>query len=86
MPLSSIKSAFRKSSFKMKKSSSDEFYQILEDENSGRKSGRKTWSENSLTGNRSHASGDDRLATIAKDIAAHFPQSRAFWGKAWSFP
>lgn len=57
---------------------SDEFYQILEDENLDEKAQEKL--EREFATEIEVIKRDDRLETIAKDIAAHFP-NRGYLGK-----
>lgn len=57
---------------------SDEFYQILEDENLDEKAQEKL--EREFATEMEIIKRDDRLETIAKDIAAHFP-NRGYLGK-----
>ena len=57
---------------------SDEFYQILEDENLDEKAQQKL--EKEYTTEIEVIKRDDRLETIAKDIVAHFPK-RGYLGK-----
>lgn len=57
---------------------SDEFYQILEDENLDEKAQQKL--EKEFSTELEVIKRDDRLETIAKDIVAHFPQ-RGYLGK-----